>query len=313
MSSSRLTPELIHNDQNGMVFSIANRLGRALWGLLCAGLGITCIIVPVVIGPDNLGTNQPDAMSPWLSQVVAAVLGLVFVAVGWGLACSIEEVRLEFSARTYLSRIGTWPFVRRRAGGFDEFSHISLKPTKTEYHNRDVAVWIAVLEWKESTQQPLTLFEEIDDSVNDGPTAPYRMRTQLQHVASRLALRIEEIEVEPSAGVSESALEVVRGKLYGDAKSRLLDQEKAIAALGIMTLASLLVRAHGEWYIVGIVPVSGYVIWVLVVLYVSAGLLWEILKPSVARVNQSPLRTMLFAGLTAAAAAICLIAPVLRQ
>lgn len=78
-----------------------------------------------------------------------------------------------------------------------------------------------------------------------------------------------------------------------------------------MTLGSLFLRMSIEWPVVGIIPVSGYLVSVLIVLYFSVGLLWEIVKPSDASLNRSPLRTLLFAGLTLAAAAICLMAPAL--
>ncbi len=76
-----------------------------------------------------------------------------------------------------------------------------------------------------------------------------------------------------------------------------------------MALGSLFVRLYADWHIAGIIPVSGYLIWALVVLYFAGGLLWEILAPSDARGGRRPLRMLLLAALTLSAATICLVAP----
>ena len=310
MSSYWLTPELIYTDENEMLFGIGNRAGRTFWGLMFAGLGLMAIVVPLVRGPENIGIELPDAALSRVAQILAAAMGLVFVIVGWVVACSVEELQLNSSVRTYLRRKGIWPFLRREGGTFDELSHLSLEPEKREYHDWAVVVWLAVLVWKEPTRERMTLFEEIDYSITDN--ALDRIRAQLKYIAPLLGVEIQEVAVErPAAQPSrEDFLERVRQKLYGDAKARLRDQKKAAVALGLMTLGSLFVRVSGEWHIAGIIPVSGYLLWVLIVLYLAVGLLWESLKPSDASVNRSPLR-ILCAGLSLVAAAICLMAPAL--
>ena len=312
MSSYWLTPELIHTDESGMLFGIGDRPGRAFWGLLFAGLGIAAIVAPLVVGLENMRMEAPSAMPPLVTQVLAAAVGLLFIVVGWTVACSIDELQLDLDARTYLRRQGTWPFLRRREGAFDELSHLSLEPEKREYHDRQVVVWMAVLVWKEPCQERLTLFEKIDYSIGDSVSPIDRMRTQLKKIAMQLGLEIQEANVEGRAAqpAPERLADRVRQQLYGEAEARLRDLKKVAAALGVMALGSLFVRVYADWHIAGIVPVSGYLVWALVVLYFAGGLLWEIVAPSDARVSRRLFRMLLLAALTLAAAAICLIAPV---
>jgi hypothetical protein len=61
----------------------------------------------------------------------------------------------------------------------------------------------------------------------------------------------------------------------------------------------------------GIVPISGYLLWTVFVLYIAGGLTWEILAPSTSQVRRTPGRTVLFAGLTLMATAVCLLAPLI--
>ena len=312
MSSYWLTSELIHTDESGMLFGIGDRPGRAFWGLLSAGLGIAAIVFPLVLGPDNTRLVPPSAMPPLVAQVLAAAVGLLFILAGWTVACSIDELRLDFYARTYLRHQGTWPFSRRREGAFDELSHLSLEPEKREYHKREVVVWMAVLVWKDPGQERMTLFEKIDYSISDGVSPVDRTRTRLKKIAMQLGLEIQEAAVECPAAqpAPERLVDRVRQQLYGDAKARLSDVKKVAAVLGLMTLGSLFVRVYADWHIAGIIPISGYLVWALVVLYFAGGLLWEIVAPSDARVSRRPLRMFLLAALTLAAATICLIAPV---
>ena len=310
MSSYWLTPELIRTDESSMLFGIGDRPGRVFWGLVFAGLGIAAMVAPLVVGPENL-LDPPDAIPPLVAQVLAAAAGLVFIGVGWTVACSVDELRLDLSARTYLRRQGTWPLLRRREGGFSELSHLSLEPEKREYHDHEVMVWMAVLVWTEPVQERMTLFEKIDYSVSDSVSFLDRMRTQMKNIAMQLGLEIQQANVEDRAAqpVPESVADQVRQQLYGDAEARLRDVKKVAAALGLMTVGSLFVRVYSEWQIAGIIPVSGYLVWALVVLYIAGGLLWEILAPSESKICRKPFRMVLLSALTLAAAAICLVAP----
>ena len=100
MSSYWLTPELIHTDENGMLFGIGDRPGRVFWGLLFAGLGIAAIVAPLIIGPENMRMDPPDAMPPLVAQVLTAAVALVLMVVGWTVACSVDELRLDLGARS---------------------------------------------------------------------------------------------------------------------------------------------------------------------------------------------------------------------
>ncbi|MBA3480674.1 MAG: hypothetical protein H0T51_02560, partial [Pirellulales bacterium] len=113
-----------------MLFGIGDGPGRVFWGLLFAGLGIAGIVVPLVVGSENMRVDPPSSMPPLVAQVLAAAVGLLFIVVGWTVACSVDELRLDLGARTYLRRQGTWPLWRRRGGAFGELSHLSLEPEK---------------------------------------------------------------------------------------------------------------------------------------------------------------------------------------
>src|SRR5918993_5461363 len=98
MSTYWLTPEVIKTNERCMLFGIGDKPGRIFWGLHFGGLGILAIVVPLVVGPENVQTDPPGAMPSLVAQVLAAAIGLLFIVVGWTVACSVDELRLDLDA-----------------------------------------------------------------------------------------------------------------------------------------------------------------------------------------------------------------------
>lgn len=308
-------PEPLHSDENAALFGVAGRRERVFWGLAFAALGLGVgIVVPAVAGPEN--RDLPDAISPRTAQFIAGVIGLVFVLIGWLIAGVVDDLRLDLAAKTYSRRHGIWPFVRRRAGGFLDFSHLTLESEERECHDREVNVWVVQLAWKNPPQERMQLFDQVNWSMHDAEHNLARMRTRLEKLARQLDLPIQEAPFEcPTAPPAPANfLDRVRRRLYGDADLRMRERKKAAVVLGLMAVGSVLVEVRRADLRLGdFVPFYAYALWAVLVLYVAGGVLWENLAPSRADLIQTPRRQRLVTALTLAAAAICLIAPVYLQ
>ncbi len=309
MSLYFLTPERIFADQKQMVFGIPDPMVRVFSGLGFAVMGMMCISLPLILGPENLG--DPDTMSPQVVQVLSMGLGLLFVLVGWLAAGAVDELRIDLTNRTYRRRKGTWPFIRRQSGTFDAFSHLSIEPEKRTISDApwDVCVWMVRLVWKCPDRQPVNLFEH---GVPLNEPAPDQLRDQLNQVALQMGLEVRERHL-PLYPLPQGFLQSAREKIYGTPDVRLRDTKKAVVVLGLMTVGSLFVRVttEGKWRIDGIIPVSGYVLWVSLVISLAGGLLWELFCPSGERIERTHSQMLVRIGLILGAVAICCVAPTL--